>query len=169
MITEAYKKLNAELHKTDQAYGISGIRYVELVRELSNWGRRPILDYGCGKAMLSQQLGPAYRVTNYDPCIEGLDARPMPHDVVVCTDVMEHVEPEFVDDVLKDIRRLAKEFAFFSICIRPAQKILADGRNAHISLHPVAWWKERVTAAGFAVAGSYDDDDKHTTFGYVCK
>jgi hypothetical protein len=168
MISESYRKINAELHKTDESYGISGYRYVGTVRELSLWGRLPILDYGCGKQILSLQLGPAYRVANYDPCIEGLDTPPQPHPIVVCTDVLEHVEPEFVTDVLKDLRRLTEKIAFLSICSVPALKTLSDGRNAHLSQHPPQWWKDAVAGVGFKVVGSYDDDGKHNTFGLVC-
>lgn len=169
MISETYRKLNADLHKSDENYGISGFRYVGLVRELSQWGRKRILDYGCGKAQLARFLGPAYKVTNYDPCIEGLDTPPEPHPIVVCTDVMEHIEPEFVDEVLKDLRRLTQELAFLSICSVPAVKVLADGRNAHLSQHPPQWWKDKLKAAGFEVVGSYDDDGNHNTFGVVCR
>lgn len=168
-ITPEYRELNRRLHQDNPAYGISGARYVEVARELSNWGRLSILDYGCGKAILSQHLGPAYRVTNYDPCIEGLDTPPEPHDVVFCTDVMEHVEGEFIMDVLKDVRRLALKVAFFVISVEPAQKTLADGRNAHISLHPRAWWIERIKEAGFEVLNVIDDAEGYMTFGAICK
>lgn len=169
MISDNYKELNRKLHTVNKDYGISGQRYLEVVRPLSNHGRLGILDYGCGKATLSARLGPAYKVTNYDPCIEGLDERPTPHDVVICTDVMEHVEPEHIDNVLKDIRSLTKQTAFFSICIIPARKVLEDGRNAHISLYPIDWWKDRIRAAGFEIVHAFDDDGKFPDFGVICK
>jgi 2-polyprenyl-3-methyl-5-hydroxy-6-metoxy-1,4-benzoquinol methylase len=169
LITPEYRELNRKLHATNPVYGVSGFRYVDAARRLSQWGRLDILDYGCGKAVLAEKLGPAYRVTNYDPCIEGLDTPPEPHDVVMCTDVMEHVEPEFIMPVLKDIRRLTREFAFFVVSTEPAQKVLEDGRNAHISLHPPKWWLERMEEAGFEVLETIDDDGKHLTFGAVLR
>lgn len=168
LITPEYKELNRQLHHDKPEYGVSGFRYVEVAREISQWGRLPILDYGCGKAVLSKCLGPAYRVTNYDPCIEGLDAPPEPHDVVMCTDVMEHVEPECIMPVLKDIRRLTKRVVFFVISTSPAQKFLADGRNAHISLHPRDWWLDRIREAGFEIVEAHDDDEGYLTFGAIC-
>jgi hypothetical protein len=169
MISESYKKLNEELHKSDETFGISGSRYAEIARALSQWGRKPILDYGCGKAILEYTVGPAYKVTNYDPCIEKYSARPEPHPVVFCTDVMEHVEPEFVEDVLADVRRLTTESAFFAICVSPALKTLSDGRNAHISLHPIEWWKDKVVAAGFEITDTFNDAHDAKTFGMICK
>lgn len=169
LITPEYRELNRKLHETNPVYGVSGFRYVDAARDISRWGRRAILDYGCGKAVLSEKLGPAYRVTNYDPCIEGLDTPPEPHDVVMCTDVMEHVEPDCVMPVLKDIRRLTLKVAFFVISTQPAQKVLADGRNAHISLHPVSWWVERLKEAGFEIVELIDDEEGHLTFGALCR
>lgn len=169
MISETYKELNRKLHSVNKDYGISGQKYLDIVRPISNHGRLAILDYGCGKATLAHALGPAYRVTNYDPCMKEYETRPEPHDVVVCTDVMEHVEPEHIDAVLNDIRSLTKQVAFFSICIVPARKVLDDGRNAHISLHPVDWWKERITAAGFEILQGFDDDGQRADFGVICK
>lgn len=169
MISAEYKEINRQLHEKHPEYGVSGSRYVEFARPLSNWGRKPILDYGCGKAILAHALGPAYRVTNYDPCISGMDTRPEPHPVVMCTDVMEHVEPEFVDDVLKDIRGLATEYAMFAICKVEAVKVLEDGRNAHLSQHPYDWWKERLEANGFEVVETINEAPDKKTFRVICK
>lgn len=168
MISEEYKKLNRELHKTNPEYGVSGYKYADPIRELSDYGRLSILDYGCGKQKLKQALGPAYHVTGYDPCLEGLDKPPEPHDIVACTDVMEHVEPEFIDDVLKDIRRLTKKSVLFSICIIPARKTLADGRNPHISLLSIDEWCKRIEEARFKIDSRHDADGQYNTFGLVC-
>lgn len=168
MISESYRQMNKQLHDTHPEYGISGQRYVDIIRPLALWGRREILDYGCGKATVSHVLGPAYKVTNYDPCIPGRDTPPEPHDIVVCTDVMEHIEPEFVDDVLKDIRRLTKDTAFFSIYMKEAMKVLPDGRNAHISQHPYEWWKEHLEAAGFTITETMKSEGDFRGFGAYC-
>lgn len=151
LISNEYRELNRQLHQDNETYGTSGKNWREAVRELSKSGRLSILDYGCGKQTLAQSLGPAYRVTNYDPCIEGLDTPPEPHDVVVCGDVMEHIEPDLVMNVIKDIRRLTLKTAFFVIGMKPARKFLADGRNAHLSLHPHGDWVKMLEYAGFEV------------------
>ena len=160
LITPEYVALNRNLHETNDHYGTSGASWREAVRELSEHGRRNILDYGCGKATLSKALGPAYRVTNYDPCIPGLDTPPEPHDVVVCGDVMEHVEPELLMNVLKDVRRLTKIRALFVIGMQPAKKTLSDGRNAHLSLHTQEEWAAKLTDAGFTVEEQSEPNEK---------
>ena len=117
---------------------------------------------------LAKSLGPAYRVTNYDPCIEGLDFPPVPHEVVACTDVLEHIEPELVENVLSELRRLTKKVALLVINTGPAKKTLADGRNAHISMHPEYWWMDRIKAAGFEITDHFDDGQGSSTFGVIC-
>lgn len=167
LITPEYMALQKQLHASSEGtYGISGARYADIVRQISKWGRLAVLDYGCGKQTLATALGPAYRVTNYDPCIEGLDTPPEPHPVVVCTDVLEHIEPELVENVITDLRRLTQRVALLVINTGPAKKVLADGRNAHISMHPEDWWIERVKAAGFEVTDHYDDSGN--TFAIIC-
>jgi 2-polyprenyl-3-methyl-5-hydroxy-6-metoxy-1,4-benzoquinol methylase len=152
IITESYKELNRQLHETNPNYGVSGSKWRDFARNLSDWGRKPILDYGCGKQTLAKSLGPAYHVTGYDPCIPGLDTTPEPHPIVICGDVMEHVEPEYIEPVLKQIRELTKEKAFFVIALGPSQKTLADGRNSHISQHDADWWRGKLIDAGFTIA-----------------
>ncbi len=140
LISPEYLALQRQLHETYQSYGTSGAKYADIVRQVSKWGRLSILDYGCGRCTLAKALGPAYRVTNYDPCIPGLDKSPEPHDIVACIDVLEHIEPKCLEDVLGDLRRVIKKAGFFLMANRPAQKVLADGRNAHLIQKGPEWW-----------------------------
>lgn len=166
LITPEYLALQKQLHESNETYGTSGARYADIVRQISKWGRLSILDYGCGKQTLAKALGPAYRVTNFDPCIPGLDEPPVPHPTVACTDVLEHIEPELVNNVLAELRRLTMGRALLVINTGPARKVLADGRNAHISMHPAEWWMERIKAAGFEITDHFED--KGNTFGVIC-
>ena len=168
IITDEYRELNRKLHQDNENYGTSGQHWRNAVRELSEYGRRSILDFGCGKQTLKKALGPAYRVTGYDPCIEGLDTPPEPHDVVVCGDVMEHVEPDLVMNVLREVRRLCKVRGLFVIGMQPAMKTLADGRNAHLSLHTQEEWVAKLTEAGFEVAEQSDPNEKGHNSWFVC-
>ena len=64
--------------------------------------------------------------------------------MVVCIDVLEHIEPECLDDVLDDLQRLVIKYGFFTIHTGPAQKVLPDGRNAHLTQEPLSWWNEKL-------------------------
>ena len=67
-------------------------------------------------------------------------APPRTAELVCCIDVLEHIEPNFVDNVLHDLERITENLGFFSIHMGPAEKILPDGRNAHIIQKPASWW-----------------------------
>lgn len=158
IISEEYRKQNEELHKINESYGTSGGVYRDLVRPVAQYGRKKILDFGCGKRTLSRTLGPAYSVTDYDPCIPGLDTPPVPHPVVVCTDVLEHIEPEFVDNVIAELRRLTLETLVVAVAMMPSSKTLPDGRNSHLSLHPADWWQARFNIHHFTAQSRKPDD-----------
>jgi hypothetical protein len=142
-ITPEYLELNRRLHAGGE-YGVSGSRWASHALQLAELvDSRDILDYGCGQRTLEKSLG--FAIRNYDPCIEGLDGRPDPADIVVCTDVLEHVEPECLDEVLDDLKRLTKQAALFVIANRPARKSLPDGRNAHLIQQARGWWLPRIS------------------------
>jgi FkbM family methyltransferase len=143
LISADYARLNAMLHSSNAAYGTSGKRWAGLVASMAAQSDADdVLDYGCGKQTLAAAL-PDLNVRGYDPAIEGLNAPPSPADVVVCTDVLEHVEPDCIDGVLNDLQHLALKAAFVTVATRPAVKTLADGRNAHLTVQPFDWWKAR--------------------------
>jgi hypothetical protein len=163
LISDSYRELNALLHRDNPAYGVSGHKYAPLIRELVKaYGTKDVLDYGAGKRTLELSLG--FPIHNYDPCIPGLDATPQPHDIVACTDVLEHIEPECLDAVLRDIRRCMKTVGFLLVSTRPANKCLPDGRNAHLIQQPYEWWQERFEAAGFQVRQRHDAEGE---FGVI--
>ena len=147
LITPAYAELNRELHQRIPKFGSNGKKWAEYVRALATRTKSgSILDYGCGKGSLRAAVGP--HVREYDPCVPGKDARPAPCDLVVCTDVMEHVELECVDAVLADIYALANRAVLLGICCVEDSKVLADGRGAHITVRPPEWWAEKVGKLG---------------------
>ena len=138
LISESYREQNKKLHEGGE-YGISGHKHVTQIKYLSeNLMTVDILDYGCGQRSLEQALG--FKIHNYDPAIEGLDTPPNPADIVACTDVLEHIEPDYLDAVLDDLKRVTKRGIYFIIDLIPAKKKLPDGRNAHLILESGNWW-----------------------------
>lgn len=149
-ITPEYAALNAKLHAERPEYGTSGQHWAPLVKSLAGQiNAESILDYGCGKQTLAASL-PELKIIGYDPAVPGLDQRPQPADLVVCTDVLEHVEPEYISNVLDELKRVTRKLAFVTVATRPAVKTLADGRNAHLTVQPFAWW-ERHFASRFDI------------------
>lgn len=151
LISDEYRALNRELHERNPSFGAGerkssrwALYVLQVVHEVR---ASTVLDYGCGKGLLKEALGPTlgadgrgFAVHEYDPAIAGKDARPEPADVVACCDVLEHVEPEHLYAVLADLRRVTRRAMFFVVSTRPAYKTLADGRNAHLIVRPAEWW-----------------------------
>lgn len=138
-ISEEYRSLNSELHSRNPNYGVMGKLYADQVLQLTEMvGSRDVLDYGCGKGTLGMNL--PFDIREYDPAIKSKSASPSPADIVVCTDVLEHIEPEFVDNVVQHLAMLVRRIGFFTVATRPALKTLADGRNAHLTIQPLSWW-----------------------------
>ena len=151
LISDGYRSLNQRLHQGGQ-FGFRGDRWAPPVRRIAHeHGLVDVLDYGCGQGALKKALGPSWwrlrrglDVREYDPAIAGKDAAPAPADLVVCTDVLEHVEPVLLENVLDHVKSLTRQLLFIVVATRPAKKTLEDGRNAHLIVEPDAWWRDRL-------------------------
>jgi hypothetical protein len=146
-ISEEYRTLQQELHK-NPTYGVASITYAPLVKQLLDGIKaKSLSDYGAGTQNLLkalQQLGVSeidYRP--YDPAFPEY-GKPQSADLVCCLDVLEHIEPGYVGEVLLDLRAITTRFGFFSIATGPAAKFLSDGRNAHLIQKPSSWWLPRL-------------------------
>lgn len=144
MITDEWREQNAQLHARNETYGSkAGQKHNKTIRALmQRFDATTVLDYGCGKGSVRSGLGEC--VSNYDPAIPEWSAMPEPADLVVCLDVLEHVEPQFVGNVLDHIRELARKAAWFVVACRKANEHVPDGRNTHASVHPPEWWRDRM-------------------------
>jgi hypothetical protein len=146
-ISPEYIELNRKLHETNPQYGANGHRYAPMMLEQAReCGALTVLDYGCGKGTLAPILrANGLETFEYDPAITGKDARPGVADLVYCGDVAEHIEPEYLDAFLDDLKRVTGKRLVLIIATRPAVKTLADGRNAHLIVQPLEWWLPKLT------------------------
>jgi len=129
-------------------------------------------DFGCGTGRGAARISARCRVVGLDfvdGCIdEGVRGKfefaqhdltqPVPGPVAdygYCTDVMEHVPPEQVPTVLFNIVRSAKKVYF---CISTVDDKMGAliGEPLHLTVKPMAWWKEQLEAFGFTVAFEQD-------------
>lgn len=139
LITPEYQALQERFHIDRPDYGRSSARYCDVIQGIAGkMNTRDILDYGCGKACL--QKGIPFPIQNFDPCMPEYSRRPQPADIVVCSDVLEHIEPDCLPDVLLDLSTLTREVLFLNVATSPAIKILPDGRNAHLIVETPNWW-----------------------------
>lgn len=152
LISPAYLEEQRRLHADPRGYGTKGRKWLTQVQELAGtFGAHSILDYGCGQASLMREfwanpdpllVGVDFR--SWDPAVPQWGAWPEPADLVVCTDVLEHVEADKMEAVLDHLQSLAHIGLFVVVSLVPTAKVLSDGRQAHISLHPKAWWEEQL-------------------------
>ena len=148
LISAEYRDLNARLHAENPYYGSGGARHAPTVLKLLGDPRlRSVLDYGAGKRTLARELaGAGVPIWEYDPAVPEIAESPRPADLVVATDVLEHVEPEHLRAVLGDLQRCVLQVGYFTIHTGPAQKTLADGRNTHLTQKDAHWWRQKLQA-----------------------
>lgn len=159
LTSEAYRGQLVELHKT-RTWGADGAKHAPAVRELwAHYQPKTTLDYGCGENKLAESLKGEFRVSGYDPGISACAKMPKPCDMVVCTDVLEHVEPLKLDAVMDHIWRLTGRVGYFVISTKPANALLPDGRNAHLTIRTPEWWREAFAGKGWTIVKEHVGKD----------
>ena len=138
------------------------------------------IDFGCGTgrgALMLALLG-AMRVQMVDFAENCLDpevrqaldtqagrlkfavadlTKPVPHTATYgyCCDVMEHIPPEDVAAVLRNILASAQS-VFFAISTVEDRLGALIGEPLHLTVQPMAWWVEQLKAAGAVVHWSME-------------
>jgi len=163
LISEEYKALNIELHNKKNLFGNKGYKRADQVYEelIKPYEVRSLLDYGSGKGSLVSTLLGKYKVlgVNYDPCVDKFSVRPIGQfDGVVCSGVLEHIEPECLDEVLKDIYFFGHYVFYLSIALVKSNKSLPDGRNAHLIIENSDFWRKKLDATGFILIKELENE-----------
>lgn len=146
MISDNYKKILTEIHDTSP-FGKRSKVPKHLAEFINQVKPTSILDFGCGKGKLVERLKEDYpdiSITGYDPgnrnFSESLDGRRA--DMIISTDVLEHVEPEHIDLTLGYLSHRSR-YIYHLIALSPAKLILSDGRNAHLIQESPEWWRNK--------------------------
>jgi hypothetical protein len=138
LISDEYRQLNAGVHDRVPGWGILKDVDLQAIKQIAAvYKPQSILDYGCGKGRLGKILP---NVQSYDPAIPEFAAEPQPADFVVCTATLEHIEPEFLDDVLDELQFLTWKVIMLTVDMHPSSHVLKDGRNAHLIQENAEWW-----------------------------
>jgi hypothetical protein len=95
-----------------------GVR--KFVRDhVKEYDAKSVLDYGNGgNRFLNHvlEIYPDVTIEKYDPFVEGLENEPLKSsDIVYCYNVLNVVETEYVEEVLKHIHECCNKVAFFNI------------------------------------------------------
>ena len=160
-LIDAYKIIHQEENK------FKGISLTPLVPTLVNITKenncKTLLDYGCGKAIpynknrcnevglknSVQELCNIESFDLYDPAYEKYSTlSDKKYDIVVCTDVLEHIAEQDIDYVLTEILSRSNKIVFLNISCPPALKHFKQGKlkgkNVHISVFDPSWWGHKI-------------------------
>jgi SAM-dependent methyltransferase len=133
-----------------------------------------VIDFGCGTgrgALKLKEHGCDMLLLDFTDNSRDLEAKTLPFkrvdltqpfevekaDFGYCTDVMEHIEPEKVEDVIKNIMEHCDK-CFFQISTVPDVMGSLIGQDLHLTVKPLLWWKNLFTILGFKVEWSEDQN-----------
>lgn len=158
LISDSYKQEQFRLHHDDpraRKYGTGGAHWVEVIKAIAaEYDCNTIIDYGCGKGLLAPMLA-GLSVQSYDPAMPEFEHLPQLADLVVCLDVLEHIEPDHLSDVLEHMASLARKFIFTTISQKLAGRWLRDGRNSHLIVKNTSWWIDKFEEKGCKIEKFY--------------
>lgn len=170
LLSPKYRDLNSELHLDGQVlYGYKGWEQADLAESLyRKYECASALDYGAGKQSLSNEMRRrGIGMADYDPAIPHISSLPNPADLVVCSDVLEHVEPEYFIRVMNHIRSLTGKCLLVRVCLVPCtSKTLPDGSDPHRIVKDQEWWLNALEK-GFDVREIHESSDKYLTVSLV--
>ncbi len=117
-----------------------------------------LIDFGCGKAIFYKNKLP-YKIKGktgeftiqefwnvkdivlYDPGVKEFELYPkQKKDLVICTDVLEHIPMIDTENFLNDIYLLANKAVFFAVSVRESKKKLKSGQSVHINIRKEDEW-----------------------------
>jgi len=165
-LTPEYKSTLIEAHQQRPDWGkgnASAREWRHYERKLQKFGSKTLLDYGCACGLFKPwvaQHHPQYEVFEYDPGIPGKDRDPEQADYVICCDVLEHVEPDYLQKTLEHIKTKYRHGAFMVIAIFVSRFILPDNRQAHLIIQPGSWWIQQLGQVYDKVRVVYNHSDR---------
>ena len=140
-----------------------GLQLWELHREIFPSNPKTAIDIGCGNGALFKRWvaegidgvgidfinngvledDPDYARVTHVPTLWVKDLKALKRfDLGVCADVMEHIPPDRVDDVLANVTQLSN-VTVFQIANYPS-----NFGDLHLTLQPAYWWQRKLERFG---------------------
>jgi hypothetical protein len=144
-IVQEYYKIYLEQSENGKVYGKSSEDLLDKIAPIIiKENPESILDYGCGRSSLVNYFwnDGKRKVYKYDPAIREFIDKPQDKiDLIICTDVLEHLPENYMPMILIDLKKICSKI-IFTISLRPARKKLPNGMNAHINVRPAEYWQD---------------------------
>jgi hypothetical protein len=139
------------IHATNPTYGQgSGLAVCSAIRNYIAPHLPPdghsVIDYGCGRSRMIFDIFPDALIhARYDPAIPEFSGLPPPQGFTfgICTDVLEHIPENELDETLLLLSLTARKWIFI-VCTRPAGQLLPNGENAHCTVRDPEWWLDQL-------------------------
>ena len=155
MANDGYMRADGEARKPEDVFSDFESRFYRssIKEQFIKYDIKTILDYGCGgsdwtsknfddNGQSAQEYYGLDKCLRYEPA-RGFDERTQV-DCVLSFDVLEHVYISDVENTLNDIFSNAKKLVILNIACYPANALLPNGENAHITVRDSFWWKAQL-------------------------
>lgn len=147
-LQQEYVSYYVDLHHQDALYGNGAHELMEYILPfIVELKPQSILDYGAGKSDFVMDISSYVNDCQgykFDPAIKDIAVLPKDKvDLVINTDVMEHIPEENIEATLEKISRISQN-VYFNICTTLSDEILPNGKNAHITIKPPEWWQKKI-------------------------
>ena len=135
-----------QLHELNSKWGVRTEIPEKVDWCIKNYPIWSILDFGCGKGAVINAIKEKYphiETFGYDPAFH--TELPVKVDMIMSTDVLEHIEPEELNNTINDLRNRTNILQYHLIACHKAKKELPDGRNAHLIIETPDWWQRKLS------------------------
>jgi len=146
--SESWLDRHRQTHARHAVFGTHRHPYlrdtIRRLAEAATAAERPsLLDYGCGKGVFLREMVQSrlFRYARgYDPAVDAYKSRPaQTYDLVLCLDVLDQVEDEFVEAVISDVEQFSARFAVFDVITVQTPAL------AHLNPRSAPTWQQIVS------------------------
>jgi len=136
---------NEKFHIQKEDYGSFGHRWrLGISALIKKYNIKSIIDFGAGKKTLEKSIGHEISIQSYDPAFDSLNPNLIPADLLVCTHVLEHVEPEYLQSTLDYLSSLTNKAFLLVMDNGVSGKILPDGTESNLIQKDMNWWESQI-------------------------
>lgn len=86
-------------------------------------------------------------------------------DYVYCTDVLEHIPPQFTMLAIDQMLRVARKGLFLTVSLVPDSFGIWAGKSLHQTVEPFVWWRDSLRELGTVL----DARDLHTSAAFFVR